>query len=411
MSDEEKRGLMIWPRKKGNFKFVDRDNIALLEMENSNDIEQEFQVYSKNFISAANLLMNHVLETNENSKKDFWLFGITYLYRQSLELILKSIAFEYITIQNDREEFVGRVRHNLKDAYDEICLLVQADDINLNKSEREWLEDFLTDISKCDEQSDMFRYPFSIKMKAFFQEQTHINLVALGTNMNTAYTMLNIISDKSEEVDHRDLIKFKPNFLISNGSYHEQGVVWKNFNTNFYPYIQGYMEGGKYLYEIIQDNQDYYLFLPMCYMYRNGIELALKRILVEDCQFDYQTSAKKMKNKKHSIHGLWNVIKNYIVLRSHAPDDDSTIVDVELYIEQLHNLDVTSDKFRYPVNKLLEFHFKEKIKFDVSNVSQCFNELFAFLDAVDSMLSYQNEILSEIEWEVRRERENDYERY
>lgn len=411
MSDEEMRNLMIWPRKKGNFRFVERENVALLEIKNSNEIEREFHVYSENFISAANLLMNHVLETNENSKKDFWLFSITYLYRQSLELILKSIAFKYITVQNDREGFIGRVRHNLKDAYDEICLLIPASDICLEKSEREWLETFLTDISECDEQSDMFRYPFSIKMKAFFLEQTHINLVALGTNMNTAYKFLTIISDKTVEIDHRNLIKFKPNFLITNGSYHEQGVIWKNFNTNFYPYIQGYMEGGKYLYEIIKDNQNNYLFLPMCYMYRNGIELALKRILVEDCQFDYQTSTKKMKNKKHSIQGLWNVIKEYIVLRSNAPDDDSTIIDVELYIEQLHNLDVTSTKFRYPVNKSLEFHFKEKIKFDVNNVSQCFNELFAFLDAVDSMLSYQNEILSEMEWEARREMGNDYERY
>lgn len=402
---------MIWPRKKGNFKFVDRTNLPLLELKNSDDVEREFYIYSKNFISAANLLVNHVLSTNENNKKDFWLFSITYLYRQSLELILKSIAFKYITVQKDREEFIGRVRHNLKAAYNEINVFVQAEDITLKKSEREWLEAFLSDISEYDEQSDMFRYPFSIKMTAFFLEQTHVNLKVLGTNMNTAYKMLNIISHRSEEVDHTDLIKFEPSFLVSNGSYHEQAVIWNNFKNNFYPYIQGYMESGNFLYEIIKGNRNDYLFLPMCYMYRNGIELALKRILVEDCQFDYQTAANKMKNKKHSIEGLWNVIKDHIILRSDVPDDNSTIIDVELYIKQLHNLDITSDKFRYPINKLLKFHFDKKVRFDVTNVSLCFNELFAFLDAVDSMLSHQNEILAEMEWEARREMESDYERY
>ncbi|MBD7945822.1 hypothetical protein MKZ20_14845 [Psychrobacillus sp. FSL K6-2684] len=403
---------MYWPRKKGNFKFVDKESIPLLEIKNTGDIEREFYVYSENFISAANLLVNHVLETNENTKKDFWLFGLTYLYRQSLELILKSIAFKYITIKNDRVEFIGRVRHNLKYAYDEISLLVPADDLSLKEREREWLKTFLTNISECDEQSDMFRYPFSIKMKAFFQKQTHINLRVLGTNMNTAYKLLTMISNKADEIDHKDLIKFKPEFLMSSGSYLEQAVIWKGFNNNnYYPYIQGYMESGKYLYELIKDDQKVYLFLPMCYMYRNGIELALKRILVEDCQFDNQTAANKMKNKKHSIEGLWNVIKNYIIISSDVPDDSSTINDVELYIKQLHNLDITSDKFRYPINKFLKFHFDKKVRFDVTNVSLCFYELFTFLDAVDSMLSHQNEILAEMELEARRELESDYERY
>lgn len=409
--NEELGSIMIWPRKKGNFKFLDKMNSPLIELKNSDVVEQEFYIYSKNFMSAANLLVNHVLKINENSKKDFWLFSITYLYRQSLELILKSIAFKYITMQNDREKFIGRVRHNLKDAYNEISVLIQAEDIKLKKSDWEWLEAFLSDISENDEQSDMFRYPFSIKMTAFFLEQTHINLKVLGANMNTAYKMLNIILHRPEEVDRTDLIKFEPSFLVSNGSYYEQAVIWKNFKNNFYPYIQGYMESGNFLNEIIKDNRNDYLFLPMCYMYRNGIELALKRILVEDCQFDYQTAANKMKNKKHSIEGLWNVIKSHIILRSDVPDDNSTIIDVELYIKQLHNLDITSDKFRYPIKKNLEFHFDKKVRFDVTNVSLCFNELFTFLDAVDSMLSHQNDILAEMEWEARREMESDYERY
>ncbi len=134
-------------------------------------------------------------------------------------------------------------------------------------------------------------------------------------------------------------------FLIDGGSYYDQGVIWKGFNNDFYPYIEGYMESANYLREKIVGNKKDYLFLPMCYMYRNGIELALKRILVEDCQFDSKTVFKKLKNKKHSIEGLWNVIKDHIRLRANATDDDTTLIDVELYIKQLHNLDFTSTCF------------------------------------------------------------------
>lgn len=401
---------MNWPRKKANFKFLGEESIYV-KVQNSDHIQKEFYNYSENFILAANLLINHALETNENRKKDFWLFGIVYLYRQSLELILKSIAFKYITDENDRKGFIGKVRHNLKYAYDEICILVHADDVDLSANEKKWLDEYLADISDLDEQSDMFRYPFDIRMTAFFKEQTHINLRALGTNMNTAYKMLTVILNTVKNVKHGELIEYKPVFLINGGSYNDQGVIWKGFNTGFYPYIEGYMESADYLFKMIKENQKDYLFLPMCYMYRNGIELALKRILVEDCQFDYQTAAKKLKNRKHSIEGLWNVIKDHIVSRSNAPDDNTTLINVEPYIRQLHNIDTTSDKFRYPIDKFLNLHFKKVIKFDVANVSLCFNELFEFLDAVNGMLSYQNEILAEMAWQAQQEMEWDYDPY
>jgi hypothetical protein len=405
------QGIMIWPREKANFKFVEKNSLHLLKVKNSDDIQKEFCLYSKDFLSSANLLINHALNTNENRKKDLWLFGIIYLYRQSLELLLKSLAFKYLTDKYDRKEFIGRVRHNLKDAYDELSVFLPEDCINLSDNESKWLDEYLTDISDLDEQSDMFRYPFNFKMARFFKTQTHVNLRALGTNMNSAYKMLKGMLFKDTEVKQNELIVYKPIFLIDGGDYNDQGVIWKGFSGDFYPYIEGYMEGANYLCKMIMENKKDYLFLPMCYMYRNGIELALKRILVEDCQFDFKTVDKKLKNKKHSIEGLWNVIKDHIRLRANAPDDDTTLINVEIYVKQLHNIDTTSSKFRYPIDKFLNLHFEKEEKYDVANVSLCFNELFRFLDAVDSMLSSQNEALAEMAWEAQQENEWDYDPY
>ncbi|ARK29702.1 hypothetical protein [Halalkalibacter krulwichiae] len=404
---------MIWPREKANFEFVEKNSLHILKVKNSDDIQKEFYLYSENFLSSANLLINHALNTNENRKKDFWLFGIVYLYRQSLELLLKSIAFKYLTEVDDKKEFIGNVRHNLKDAYayDEISVLLQEDDITLSDNEGKWLDEYLTDISELDEQSDMFRYPFNFKMARFFKVQTHINLRALGTNMNSAYKMLTGMLYQVKEGKQDELIVYKPKFLIEDGSYYDQGVIWKGFSNDFYPYIEGYMEGANYLCKMIMENKKDYLFLPMCYMYRNGIELALKRILVEDCQFDFKTVSKKLKNRKHSIEGLWNVIKDHIGLRANAPDDDTTLIIVELYIKQLHNIDTTSSKFRYPIDKYLKLHFKKEKKYDVVNISLCFNELFRFLDAVDGMLTSQNEALTEMALEAQQASEWDYNPY
>jgi hypothetical protein len=386
-----------WPRDIADFEYVGEESLHVLKVQNSDDIQIEFYSYSKNFFEAANILISHALETTEIRKKDFWFFPIVYLYRQSLELLLKSIAFKYIIDIDDRKNFISRVRHNLKHAFEEIKVFVKDEGLDLSVREIEWLEKYLTDISSIDEQSDMFRYPFNINMKDYFTEQIHINLKALGVNMNNAYEILTDILNK--EVKNIEFLVYPPILLINGGGYYEQSVIgWKFNKVNFYPYIEGYMESADYLCKIIKEKQNSdNLFLPMCYLYRNGIELALKRILIEDCQFDYDTALNILRKKKHSILGLWNSIKQEIQLNSNSQDDDNTLINVELYINQLHNIDITSDKFRYPVDKFFNLHFNVETKYDVVNVSTFFNELFSFLDAVDSMLSYINDIKAELE--------------
>ncbi|OES45370.1 hypothetical protein [Domibacillus iocasae] len=393
-----------WPRKEVDFKFIGEGNIQV-EITNSDKIEEEFFSYSNKFISSANLLAEHALSSNEIRKKDMWIFGIVYLYRQSIELLLKSIVFQYVTDKAKQKEFIEKARHDLRQAYHEVEKHIEEKEFAPNKDENEWLSKYLEDISYLDEHSDMFRYPFTTNMKAFFTKQIHINLKALVTNMNTAYQ---ILLDIFRKIKRNIKIEYKPLFLLSDGVYEEQSVIWKG--NNFYPYIEGYMDCANYLYNLIEDKKRYHLFLPMCYLYRNGIELALKRILVEDCQLDLKTAIKKLKGK-HSIVRLWNAIKDHIKSRSSASDDQEVLVNVGIYIEQLHNIDSSSSRFRYPVDKNLNMHFAKKMKLDISNVSLCFNELFTFLDAVDGMLSHQNEILAEMAWEAQQSQDFDYDRY
>ncbi len=390
--------LVNWPKKDADFEFVAKDSLHVLKVMNSENLQREFFQYAKNFMSAANVLTNHALSSIEHTKRDFGFFAIVYLYRQSLELMLKSIAFKYIININDRKEYIGKVRHNLKFAFDEILELINKDELNMSLNEFDWLNEYLTNISVVDEQSDLFRYPIKMNMQGSFTNEIHINLKALGVNMNNAYSLLEGIL--YQEIVDKKFSVFEPVLLIEGGSYFEKSVIWSRFGKEyeFYPYVKGYMEGADHLFSLIrEDLEKDYFFLPMCYLYRNGIELALKRILIEGCQYDSVSATKIMRKKKHSILGIWNSVKEDIVSNSNAPAGDITISNVELYINQLHNkIDQTSTRFRYPVDKDLKFHFEKEEKYDLLNIYSYFNDLFTFLDSVDGMLSQIKEYQAEM---------------
>ncbi|YCA46023.1 hypothetical protein M1E11_23850 (plasmid) [Bacillus sp. JZ8] len=387
-----------------DFNFLAKDSLDIIKVKNSTDIQEEMYLYSKNFLSAANALACYTLESRRIGKLDFWFFPIVYLYRQSLELLLKSIAFKYLKDSASRSTFIKEVGHNLELSYNQITPFLQKEGLNLNSDVFTWLDTYLKDITKKDKESDMFRYPFSINMVKYFAKQTHINLLGLCQNMESAYNIINSALSKTT-LEGEDLILHTPVLLIKGGSYYTQSVIGRNFsssNHHFYPYIEGYMESADYLYELIKiDNEKCSLFLPMCYMYRNGIELALKRILLEDCRYDYIEATKILKNKKHSVQGLWNKIKDDIKHYTNAPKDDKTMLYVERYIEDLHKMDGSSMRFRYPMDKLITLYFKRGKKYDLDNVSSYFNALFTFLDNVDMMISSYKENSGQMEAEVQ----------
>lgn len=381
-----------WPRNNANFKETG-DSSYIIKLQNTKSIDEEFKLYSNYFLKAANNVTKYTLESNSNRSKDCWFFSIVYLYRQSLELLLKSIAFKYVQDHNDRIKLIKNVKHNLKDCFDEIYTYCKQNNLVLENNIFNWINDYLIDISTIDEQSDIFRYPFNIHMQEYFTEQTHINLKALAINMNTAYEILQQLYN--EKISNNVQLLYKPNLIISYGEYWEMSVIGNKFSNGsfeFYPFIIGYMETGKYLCQLIEDDiTKESLFLPMSYMYRNGIELALKRLIIDDCDLSIELAARKISRKKHSVQGLWNIINNYIIESDNVHDEDATLDYVANYISQIHNIDHTSSKFRYPVNKELDFHFSKTEKFCIKNFSLCFNELYSFLDAVDSMLTYYRE--------------------
>ena len=88
---------------------------------------------------------------------------------------------------NKRKVLLGNVQHDVKQAFLKLVNLSGTDMSNENVL---WLSDFLSDISRIDKESDMFRYPFDRKLNTLFKQQTHVYLPATYYNMNRAFELL-----------------------------------------------------------------------------------------------------------------------------------------------------------------------------------------------------------------------------
>lgn len=384
--------LEYWPIQNVDFKYLKDPNAILIELHNTENLSIGFFEYGNKFMSAANVLANHVVSIKSHAIRDTWFFPIVYLYRQSLELIIKAIAFKYIIEKDERKAYVDLVKHDVVAGYQTIISNFSTGNF-ISTSEDNWLQLYLKDITQWDKESDAFRYPFSTSMKKFFEKELHIDLRKLCENMNVAYTILRNVY--SHETNPSDITMRDPVLLATGGHYYDTCIIGWQFSlgNDFYPYVNGYNESANYLSNLaIEGNTQ--LFLPMCYLYRNGIELALKRILIERC--DLQAN-------KHGVVSIWNKISRTIADHASVQEDDETLLNVKKYLEQLNKLDSTSSTFRYPADKYLNLHFKKKTKLDIINISSRFKELFYFLDSVDLMISVHQEWEKEMDSHWERE--------
>ena len=391
-----------WVRPDMDLYHIEKNSNYIITVANSGNLETDFYVYSQSFYEAAENVIHYLgeeaAEKQDIAKLDLWYFAMVYLYRQSLELLLKAGIFQTITDNVDRKNIVGNIRHDLKQAYEK---LIEVKGLSISDNENgKWLMDYLSDISRIDRESDMFRYPFGNNLKVLFDRQTNISLVATHDNMNKAFSIIKGIYDTGDILE-QEIEAYEPHLIFDGGHYYQQSVVGYKYSQHaFYPYYSSYEEVGNFLKGVIMAEKKANLFMPMCYSYRNAVELGLKRLIIEDSHIENSQALKIVRKKKHSILGLWNSIADEIKEYATAPEDDTTLNDSQRYIQTFHNFDQSSDLFRYPCNKNMEPYFLDEKKFDIENVASCFEELCNFLDGVDGMLSavqdYEAEMAAEM---------------
>ncbi len=157
-------------------------------------------LYISGYKEAADILVSKVIETS--SDQDILVYPIAFLYRQYIELQLKSIIKDSRHILEDGAGFPEH--HKIKDLWCEAKRLMKNIINNLDKTADEYItkndlkiiENIINDFVAIDPISFSFRYPTDKQGKTNLEGLTHINLRKLGQQIGLL----------SESLDKFDLV-------------------------------------------------------------------------------------------------------------------------------------------------------------------------------------------------------------
>jgi hypothetical protein len=171
-------------------------------------------------------------------------------------------------------------------------------------------------------------------------------------------------------------------------------TVGKNF-TNEASYIIGYWEAGDILvneaialHHPLKDR----LFFPICYNYRQFIELCLKQLILsaeeiyplcEACNMQRKKYEGKLSKKTHHIDTLLNSLIAILKCISEEKFDK----DIRKSILEYHKMDKTGQKFRYPKSTNNEIHFEFREDYDLEKIKEAINTIGNYLMGIDAYLS------------------------
>ena len=394
---------MMWPRSDVNICKCNKNSLYKVNMKCSGIVHSDFSNYGDCFFCAAQEVVEYILERGFVGELDCYFFPVAYLYRHSLELKLKAIAFK-----NNSEaggEFIRDTFHNLSAILKYITPFITAQ-VKADQYAYDWLGLLFDDMNQIDKDSDAFRYPFKIRMfkdevfgykyydiQKLFDGQKYIDLIAFANKMELSFQILCSYYNEDQK-EFKECRGYNTVFLEEGGEYRYQSVIGYNYGKDFYgPMVKGYIESAEYFADKIVKKPEFKdkYFLPMCYLFRNGLELELKQIWFEECGYGFRTRCEKLHGCKHSFKKLWNLIQNDLATHTEHENDKSVIGYAEEYIKQFHSLDCSSSVFRYPVDKNVKYHFKRDKYLDSRNMGECFTELSEFLQAVDAMMNDHNQ--------------------
>lgn len=411
-------GTTSFPLPQKGDKFITKKATAtsIIEIAPLSDVSQSFFTYANYFFQTAHLITENVLTAAvpSISNLDTIFFSIAFLYRHSIELALKAIGFKYITSDIDQQNFIDQTYHNLSEILIWIELFIRPWKID---DEFDWLINYLNSLSEIDKESDSFRYPFHIirtrdsidnsiefTIKRVFEKQTHIDLVKFANKFEAAFEIItNWYNEKSSP--SIEWLGLEPVFIEEGGNYYAQSVVGYPYSRDdFYPYIRAYTAAARVLFTNAKDTFGQSdngslvaRFLPMCYLYRNCIELCLKSIWFECKEVDFQIRCQKMQKKKHSIIGLWHLVEPYIIQYSETPDEMEFVSILADYLQQIHDIDGEACKFRYPISNNLTPQFAQKECFDLIQTQKFLDSTIFAFDCISATLAQMNEWKAEME--------------
>lgn len=336
----------------------------------------------------------------DNIKSDMWFLTGTFLIRHSLELGLKSLLCRVLSRKRD-----------IQDAFEDCChdvsmLFKKYSDTGresfLTRDETEWLTEYLESLEEVDKKSDVFRFPFEDDFLIKYRNK-FLDNVNVANNLLQAFALVKKCIEKGivfeeDEFDHN----LKPEFFVFTSHGLGNCYLWQKISDEgFHVKVTGYTKVIDYIYKNQQISNKVKLY-PLIFMFRNTIELCLKRLFYSRVDNGVPLKIFYSKRKSHYIKkDLWKNVKPVIIKYVNASGEDLAVIDiVEKLLDEINSLDKNGDNFRYPTSYSLEYRIDHK-KIDLSNVYTCLKAIINFFEGCDFMLDaiadYESEMKAEYE--------------
>ena len=176
--------------------------------------------------------------------------------------------------------------------------------------------------------------------------------------------------------------------------WHNACVNWSSNNWELY--ATGYKRAGDILVDHIMDTQLYHdwLVYPIVFNYRQYIELQSKQMI----RIGHRLLEKQEPfPRTHNLRALWSICRPLISeIEPNGSETDLEAVDDA--IAQFCSVDVTSEGFRYPVNRDGEPSLPDVLRIiNLRQLRDAMDRLAAFFDAVLTMFSVYLEYKHEME--------------
>jgi hypothetical protein len=189
-----------WPVK-GKKLFIDSGNLSEFSHFGWGDTETQFLGYMEGYKVAADTLIDTAINLGTPKDLDILIFPTCFLYRQYLELVMKTILIFYSG--HDRKvasDNVKKVQHDLLKTWNVIeeYMLEEASDdekasIHISKG-------YIAQFHAIDKSSFTFRYPVDKDLNGVLRKYQNVNLINLKECMHEIYCFFSGVMGKLDQI-------------------------------------------------------------------------------------------------------------------------------------------------------------------------------------------------------------------
>lgn len=394
----------IWSSSDMNFWKIINET-ASVTIKWSHSCFEDYKTLAYQFYECGYKTFEEVIGSgHDNVKSDMWFLTGIFLVRHSLELGLKALLCRVFDRKRDIEDAFEECCHDLSMLYKKYTNTRHKK--YLTDEEEEWLTKYLDSLEEVDRNSDVFRFPFEDEFLSKYRDK-FLDNVEVANNLLQGFALVKKCIEKGKFLKEDEFDnELKPEFFVfATHGFGNCSLCQKISDEGFHVKITGYSEVIDYIYQnqnITNENKLY----PLIFMFRNTIELCLKRLFYSRVDNGVPLKVFNSKRKSHFIKkDLWKNAKPVIVKYANDSGEDLTVIDiVENLLYEINKLDKNGDNFRYPTSYSLEYRFDDK-KLDICNVYTYLKAIIKFLDGCGSMLGkiadYENDVYAEYVYEMR----------